>query len=86
MEMLNGASVDTFRNLVLSAAVIVGFLFLLGSRVTTPLTIAARLVTAATAGTAAFAAANLAVDFYILAHLMDGSSLVCRERCNASEP
>lgn len=71
MEMLSGASVDTFRNLVLSAALIVGFLFLLGSRVSTPLTIAARLVTAATAGTAAFAAANLAVVFYILAHLMD---------------
>ncbi len=71
MEMLSGASVDTFRNLVLTAAVIVGFLFLLGSRVSTPLTIAARLVTAATAGTAAFAAANLAVVFYILAHLMD---------------
>lgn len=71
IEMLSGASVDTFRILVLSAAVIVGFLFLLGSRVSTPLTIAARLVTAATAGTAAFAAANLAVVFYILAHLMD---------------
>ncbi|TLM71628.1 hypothetical protein [Pseudarthrobacter sp. NamB4] len=71
MEMLSGASVDTFRNLVLSVAVIVGFLFLLGSRVSTPLTIAARLITAATAGTAAFAAANLAVVFYILAHLMD---------------
>lgn len=71
MEILSGASVETFRNLVLSVAVIVGFLFLLGSRVSTPLTIAARLVTAATAGTAVFAAANLAVVFYILAHLMD---------------
>lgn len=71
MEMLSGATVDTFKNLVWTAAVVVGLLFLIGSRVSTPLTITARLVTAATAGTAAFAAANLAVVFYILAHLMD---------------
>lgn len=69
--MLSGASVDTFRNLVWVIAVIIGLLFLIGSRVTTPSKIAARVLTASTAGTAAFAAANLAVVFYILAHLMD---------------
>lgn len=71
MEMLSGASVDTFKNLVWGAAVIIGLLFLLGSRVTNPLKIAARVLTAASAGAAAFAAANLAVVFYILAHITD---------------
>lgn len=71
MEMLREASVDTFRNLVWIIAVIIGLLFLIGSRVSTPSKIAARVLTAATAGTVAFAAANLAVVFYILAHLMD---------------
>ncbi|MEV8130731.1 hypothetical protein AB0O54_06290 [Pseudarthrobacter oxydans] len=71
MEMLSAASVDTFKNLVWIVAVVIGLLFLIGSRVHTPSRIAARGLTAATAGTAAFAAANLAVVFYILAHLMD---------------
>lgn len=71
MEMLNGASVDAFKNLVWGAAVIIGLLFLLGSRVTTPMKIAARVLTATSAGAAAFSAANLAVVFYILAHITD---------------
>lgn len=71
MEMLSGASVDTFKNLVWGVAVIVGLLFLLGSRVTDPLKIAARVLTATSAGAAAFAAANLAVVFYILSHITD---------------
>jgi hypothetical protein len=71
MELLSGASVGTFKNFVWIIAVVLGLLFLVGSRVYTPLKIAARLVAALTAGTAAFAAANLAVVFYILAHLMD---------------
>lgn len=71
MELLSGASVDTFKDLVWIIAVTIGLLFLVGSRVSTPLKIAARVISALTAGTAAFAAANLAVVFYILAHLMD---------------
>ncbi|MDQ0617344.1 hypothetical protein [Arthrobacter globiformis] len=71
MELLSGASVGTFKNLVWIIAVVIGLLFLVGSRVSAPLKIAARVVTALMAGTAAFAAANLAVVFYILAHLMD---------------
>lgn len=71
MEMLNGASVDTFKSLVLTAALVIGVLFLIGGRVSSPLKIAARAVTAMLAATAAFAAANVAVVFYILAHPMD---------------
>jgi hypothetical protein len=71
MEMLSGASVDTFKNLVWIVAVAIGLLFLIGSRVYTPPRIAARVLTAATAGTGAFAASNLAVVLYILANLMD---------------
>ncbi|MDQ0665407.1 hypothetical protein QFZ35_003905 [Arthrobacter ulcerisalmonis] len=71
MELLSGAGVGTFKNLVWIIAVAIGLLFLVGSRVSAPLKIAARVVTALTAGTAAFAAANLAMVFYILAHLMD---------------
>jgi hypothetical protein len=71
MEFLSGASVGTFKDLVWIIALGISLLFLIGSRVSTPLKIAARVVTALTAGTAAFAAANLAVVFYILAHLMD---------------
>jgi hypothetical protein len=71
MEFLSGASIGTFKDLVWIIALGIGLLFLIGSRVSTPLKIAARVVTALTAGTAAFAAANLAVVFYILAHLMD---------------
>lgn len=71
MEMLSGASVDTFKNLVWIAASIIGVLFLIGPRVSSPLSIAARAVTALMAATAAFAAANVAVVFYILAHITD---------------
>ncbi|SEQ04233.1 hypothetical protein SAMN05444745_103264 [Arthrobacter sp. OV608] len=69
--MLSGASVGTFKNLVWIIAVVIGLLFLIGSRPSTLRKTAARVITALTAGTAAFAAANLAVVFYILAHLMD---------------
>lgn len=71
MEMLSGASVDTFKNLVWIAALIFGLLFLIGSPTSSPLRMAARATNALLAATAAFAAANLAVVFYILAHLMD---------------
>lgn len=71
MEMLNGASVETLKALVWIVAAAVTLLFLLGSRVSTPLKIAARVATALTAGTAAFAAANLAVVFYILSRITD---------------
>jgi hypothetical protein len=71
MEMLSDFSVDTFKNVVWAVALIVGLLFLVGSRVSSPVTIAARAVTALLAATVAFAVANLAVVFYILAHLTD---------------
>lgn len=71
MELLGGASVDTFKNLVWIAALTIGVLFFIGGPVSSPLKIAARTVTALLAATVAFAAANLAVVFYILAHLMD---------------
>ncbi|MEA3549251.1 hypothetical protein [Pseudarthrobacter sp. C1] len=71
MEMLSGVSVDTFKNLVWLAAFIVGALFVIGSPVSSPLKIAARTVSALLAATVSFAAANLAVVFYILAHLTD---------------
>ena len=71
MEMLNGVSVDTFKNLVWLAAFIVGGLFVIGSPVSSPLKITARAVSALLAATVSFAAANLAVVFYILAHLTD---------------
>jgi hypothetical protein len=67
---VSGASVDTIKNLVWVIAMTRGLLFLIGSRVSTPPKIAARMLSSATAGTAA-CAANLAVVFYILAHLMD---------------
>lgn len=70
MEMLSGANVNTF-NFVWIAALIFGLLFLIGRRTASPLKIAARAVNALLAATVAFAAANLAVVFYILAHLMD---------------
>lgn len=71
MEMLSGADVETFKKLVWVAALIFGLLFFIGRPTASPLKIAARAVTASLAATAAFAAANLAVVFYILAHLMD---------------
>jgi hypothetical protein len=71
MELLSGASVDTFKSLVWVAALIIGLLFLIGRRMSSPLKIAARAVTASIAATVAYAAANVAVVFYILAHLMD---------------
>jgi hypothetical protein len=71
MEMLSGVSVDTFKSLVWLAAFIVGGLFVIGSPVSSPLKITARAVSALLAATVSFAAANLAVVFYILAHLTD---------------
>lgn len=71
MEMLSDFSVDTFKNLVWLVASIVGGLFLIGSPVSSPLKIAARVNNALLAATVSFAAVNLAVVFYILAHLTD---------------
>lgn len=71
MEMLSDVSVDTLKNLVWLAAFIVGGLFVIGSPVSSPLKITARAVNALLAATLSFAAANLAVVFYILAHLID---------------
>jgi hypothetical protein len=71
MEMLNDVSVGTFKNLVWLAAFIVGGFFVIGSPVPSPLRITARAVNASLAATVSFAAANLAVVFYILAHLTD---------------
>ena len=70
-EMLSGTSVDTFKNLVWIAALIVGLFFVIGDPVSSPPRVAARAVAALIAATVAFAVANLAVVFYILAHLMD---------------
>lgn len=46
MEMLSGASVDTFKRLVWITAFVIGLLFLIGPRVSSPLNIIARVVTA----------------------------------------
>lgn len=71
MEMLSEAGVDTFKRLVWITAFVIGLLFLIGPRVSSPLNIIARVVSALIAATAAFAAANIAVVFYILAHPTD---------------
>jgi hypothetical protein len=71
MEVLSGVSVDTFKSLIWLAALIIGGLFVIGSPVSSPLKIAATAVNALLAATVSFAAANLAVVFYILAHLSD---------------
>lgn len=71
MELLSDVSVDTFKDLVWIAAFTVGGLFVIGAPVFSPLKIAARAANALLAATVAFAAANLAVVFYILAHLTD---------------
>lgn len=71
MEMLSDFGVDTFRNIVWVAALIVGVLFVIGAPVSSPLRIAARVTNALLAATVSFAVANLAVVFYILAHLTD---------------
>lgn len=71
MEMLSEFSVDSFKNLVWVAAFIVGGLFVIGAPVSSPLKIAARAANALLAATVSFAVANLAVVFYILAHLTD---------------
>lgn len=71
MEMLIGISVDTFKALVWLAALIIGGFFVIGRPVSSPLKITVRAVNALLAATMSFAAANLAVVFYILAHLTD---------------
>lgn len=71
MELLSDFSVETFKNLVWVAAFVVGGLFVIGSPLSSPLKIAARAANALLAATASFAAANMAVVFYILAHLTD---------------
>lgn len=62
---------DTLKNLVWIIAVVIGLFFLSGRRVTGIPKIMARIVSAATAGTTAFVAANLAVVLYILANVTD---------------
>ena len=71
MELLSGFSVETFKTLVWVAATVVGGLFVIGGPLSSPLKIAAKAVSALLAATVSFAAANLAVVFYILAHLTD---------------
>ena len=71
MEVLNHINVDTFKTLVWVAASIVGGLFLIGRRISSPLQIAFRAVGALLAGTVSFVAFNVAVVFYILSHLTD---------------
>ncbi|WP_158677187.1 hypothetical protein [Arthrobacter sp. PGP41] len=71
MEMLSDFSVDTLKTLVWLAAIIIGGFFAVGRPVSSLPKITARAVNALLAGTMSFAAANLAVVFYILAHLTD---------------
>lgn len=71
MEILSDVTVETFRILVWIAASIVGGLFLIGRRISSPPQIASRAVSALLAGTVSFIAFNLAVVFYILSHLTD---------------
>lgn len=71
MEVLSDVTVETFKILVWITATVVGGLFLIGRRITSPSQIASRAVSALLAGTVAFVAFNLAVVFYILSHLTD---------------
>ena len=71
MEILSDVTLETFRLLVWVAASIVGVLFLIGRRISSPLQIASRAAGALLAGTVSFVAFNLAVVFYILSHLTD---------------
>lgn len=71
MEVLDQVGVDTFKSLVWVAASIVGGLFLIGRRISSPPQVASRMVGALLAGTVSFVAFNLAVVFYILSHLTD---------------
>ena len=71
MEILSDVTLETFRLLVWVAASIVGVLFLIGRRISSPLQIASRAASALLAGTVSFVAFNLAVVFYILSHLTD---------------
>jgi hypothetical protein len=71
MEILSDVTLETFRLLAWVAAFIVGGLFLLGRRISSPLQIASRAVGALLAGTVSFVAFNLAVVLYILSHLTD---------------
>lgn len=71
MELLSGVSVDTFKMLTWIAAPVIGGLFLIGGRASSPLALAARVISALLAATVSYAAANMAVVFYILAHLTD---------------
>lgn len=71
MEVLSDVTVETFRILVWISASIVGGLFLIGRRISSPPQIASRAVGALLAGTVSFVAFNLAVVFYILSHLTD---------------
>jgi hypothetical protein len=71
MEVLNDVGIDTFKTLVWVAASIIGALFVIGRRTSSWLNIASRAVSAVLAATASFIALNLAVVFYILAHLTD---------------
>ena len=71
MEVLSDVTVEAFKILVWITATVVGGLFLIGRRITSPSQIASRAVSALLAGTVAFVAFNLAVVFYILSHLTD---------------
>ena len=71
MEILSDVTLETFRLLVWVAASIVGVVFLIGRRISSPLQIASRAASALLAGTVSFVAFNLAVVFYILSHLTD---------------
>jgi hypothetical protein len=71
MELLSDVNVDTFKILVWCAAVIVGGVFVMGRRPSSVLEMASRAISALLAATVSFVALNLAVVFYILAHLTD---------------
>ncbi|MFE4833921.1 hypothetical protein ACFRAU_04470 [Arthrobacter sp. NPDC056691] len=71
MEVLSQLSVDTFKTLVWVAAAVIGGLFVIGRPTISGLHIASRTVSAILAAAVSFVALNLAVVFYILAHLTD---------------
>ncbi|PNH86076.1 hypothetical protein [Arthrobacter sp. AFG20] len=72
MEVVLGqVSVDTFKILVWIGASIIGGLFVFGRRVSSGWEIASRMVSVLLAATISFVGLNMAIVFYILAHLAD---------------
>jgi hypothetical protein len=71
MDPLSQVNVETFKMLVWVTAFVIGGFFAIGRRISGGLKIASRAVTALLAAVISFVGLNMAVVFYILAHLTD---------------